>query len=276
MGQNLTPVVVEKIIQDKKVFYYLFFTFTPEIKTGDKMKESDTIGAIVAENARAALVFDRYNLDYCCGGGKTLDEACRQKGISVEAVIEELKELGKTAGTSAENVAEMKLDDLTRHIEKVHHRYTEDTMVLVRKNLERLEQVHGARHPELTAIHALFADMAGHLAVHMKKEELVLFPYIRKLVNTGKEAAGKAIFGSVASPIEAMMNDHAHEGERLAELAKLTDHYNAPPDGCNTYKATYAAMRELEADLHMHIHLENNVLFPRAIELENSFKEQTP
>lgn len=238
------------------------------------MKESDTMGAIVAENARAALVLDRHGLDFCCGGGKTLGEACRDTGISATEVISEIKALEQNTGDDALDAAGMKLDDLTRHIEKVHHRYTEESALLIRKNLERLEVVHGARHPELTAIKTLFAEMAGHMAVHMKKEELMLFPYIRKLVNKGKDAAGKSVFGSVASPVAAMMDDHENEGERLKALAKLTDNYNVPSDGCNTYKATYAAMRELETDLHMHIHLENNVLFPRAVELENSYKEQ--
>lgn len=238
------------------------------------MKESDTMGTIVAQDARAALILGRYGLDFCCGGGKTLDEACRETGIPTTKVINELQALGMQAGESAPNPAEMKLDDLTRYIENVHHRYTEDATNLIRKNLERLETVHGARHPELTAIKKLFTDMAGHMAVHMKKEELMLFPYIRKLVKVGKEVAGKSVFGSVASPVAAMMNDHENEGGRLKELAELTDHYYVPSDGCDTYKATYAAMRDFEADMHMHIHLENNVLFPQAVELENSYKEQ--
>lgn len=238
------------------------------------MKESDTMGAIVAENARAALVLNRHGLDFCCGGGKTLGEACRETGVSATAVISELAALEQGPAGGATDAAGMNLDDLTRHIESVHHRYTEDSAILIRRNLERLEAVHGSRHPELTAIKTLFAEMAGHLAVHMKKEELMLFPYIRKLVKVGKDVVGKSVFGSVVSPVAAMMDDHEHEGERLKELAKLTDHYNVPADGCETYKATYAAMRDLETDLHMHIHLENNVLFPRAINLENSYKEQ--
>lgn len=238
------------------------------------MKESDTMGAIVAENARAALVLDRFGLDFCCGGGKTLGEACQATGVSTTAVISELAALEQDRGEDSTDAAAMKLDDLTRHIEKVHHGYTEDSAILIRKNLERLEVVHGERHPELTAIKTLFAEMAGHLAVHMKKEELMLFPYIRKLVKVGKDVVGKSVFGSVVSPVAAMMDDHEHEGERLKELARLTDHYTVPSDGCDTYKATYAAMRELETDLHMHIHLENNVLFPRAVELENTYKEQ--
>lgn len=238
------------------------------------MKETDTMGTIVAQNVRAALVLDRYGLDFCCGGGKTLEEACRETGVSAAEVVGEIQALEQTNGTNTTNPAELKLDELTRYIEKVHHRYTEDTTTLVRKNLEKLEAVHGARHPELSEIKKIFAEMSGHMAVHMKKEELMLFPYIRKLVNAGKEAAGKAVFGSVASPVAAMMNDHENEGERLKELAKLTDQYNVPSDGCDTYRATYAAMRDFEKDMHMHIHLENNVLFPGAIELENRYKEQ--
>lgn len=238
------------------------------------MKETDTMGAIVAQNVRAALVLDRYGLDFCCGGGKTLEEACRGTGISATQVIDEIRAQESGNATNTTNAAELKLDELTRYIEKVHHRYTEDTTTLVRKNLERLETVHGERHPELSEIKKIFTEMSGHMAVHMKKEELMLFPYIRKLVNAGKDAVGKGVFGSVTSPVAAMMNDHADEGERLKELARLTDHYTVPSDGCETYKATYSAMRDFEADMHIHIHLENNVLFPGAIELENSYKVQ--
>lgn len=240
------------------------------------MKESDTLGFIVAENALAARVLQRYGMDFCCGGGKTLEEACREKGVSAAEVIREIQASKRTAANDGTDAARMKLDDLTRYIEKVHHRYTEDSTQLISRNLERLETVHGERHPELNEIKTIFAEMTGHLAVHMKKEELMLFPYIRKLVNMGKDALGKSVFGSVASPVAAMMNDHDHEGERLQALARLTDNYRVPADGCNTYKATYAAMQELEADLHMHIHLENNVLFPGAVEMENGYKEQLP
>lgn len=161
----------------------------------------------------------------------------------------------------------MKPDELTRYIERVHHRYTEDAIEWIGANLVRLVTVHGNQHPELLQVQSVFGEMRGSLAVHMKKEEFMLFPYIRKMVVAGRQA-GAPVFGTVASPIAVMMHEHDDDGERLRQLSALTNHYTPPDDACNTFRATYGAIKELDEDLRVHIHLENNILFPAALELE--------
>ena len=138
--------------------------------------------------------------------------------------------------------------------------------------MNKLLLVHGNNHSNLEQIKMLFDDISEHLTIHMKKEELMVFPYIKKLLRVGKDAAGRAVFGSSEKPIAALIDDHEVEGERFRRLQNLTNQYTVPEDACNTFKATYAAMKELETDLHIHIHLENNILFPKALALENEYR----
>ena len=166
----------------------------------------------------------------------------------------------------------MRLDDLTHYIENFHHKYTSESILFIKTHITKLILVHGNNYPDLEHIKMLFEDISDHLTIHMKREELMLFPYIQKIVRVGKDAVGRAVFGAVEKPISALMDDHEMEGERFRRLQNLTNHYTVPPDACNTFKATYAAMKELETDLHIHIHLENNILFPKAVALENEFR----
>jgi regulator of cell morphogenesis and NO signaling len=162
------------------------------------------------------------------------------------------------------------LDLLADYIEKTHHRFTESKISEIKPYLEKIVQVHGGKHPELAKISKIFNHSAGELAMHMKKEELVLFPYIRKMVaakNSNTELP-PAHFGTVQNPVAMMMSEHDNEGENFREIRKLSNGYTAPEDGCNTYRVTFSLLEELEQDLHKHIHLENNILFPKSIELE--------
>jgi regulator of cell morphogenesis and NO signaling len=234
--------------------------------------ESEKIGAVAARDARAAQVFNRHGLDFCCGGQKSLEEACADANVPVEQVRAELEALPpRRKDESLEDFYSMPLDRLTRHIEEVHHRYTDDAVEYIGNNLVRMVTVHGNDHPELAQIQKVFGDLRGSVVVHMKKEEFMLFPYIRKMVSVGKQA-GAPIFGTVASPIAAMMHEHDEDGERLRQLSALTNGYTPPDDACNTYRVTYAAMKELDEDLRVHIHLENNILFPGALDLEKEIK----
>jgi len=149
----------------------------------------------------------------------------------------------------------------------------EDKIPVLKQYLNKLCQVHGGHHPELFEITDHFNQSAGELVKHMKKEELILFPFVRKMVKeqSGEKKIKQPFFETVKNPVKEMMNEHENEGDRFRLIAELSNNYTAPEDGCSTYRVTYAMLQEFEQDLHVHIHLENNILFPKAIELENTF-----
>lgn len=233
------------------------------------IQENTIIGELVANDYRAASVFKKHGIDFCCNGNRTLSDASSAK-VSVEQLMDELN--GITTKTTDDNVdyKSWPLDLLADYIEKKHHRYAEAKITEIKPYLNKIVKVHGERHPELRKVEELFLASAGELTTHMKKEELMLFPFIRKMVNAkmNNEPIPTPMFGSVRNPIETMMKEHTTEGERFVDIAALTDNYTPPSDACNTYKVTFALLKEFEEDLHKHIHLENNILFSKAIEME--------
>ncbi len=226
------------------------------------------VGQLVADDYRTAPVFKRHGIDFCCNGNRSIAEACTRKAVESETLIRELEEAIQTADTQGIDYKSWPLDLLAEYIEKKHHRYVDTRIQEISPFLDKLVRVHGDRHPELEEIRQIFNASAGELTVHMKKEEFMLFPYIKKMVKEGVPV--RSPFGTVQDPIRAMMNDHDGEGERFRRIAELTDEYTPPADACNTYRVTYAMLKEFEDDLHLHIHLENNILFPGAIVLEES------
>jgi len=233
-----------------------------------------TIGEIVTEDYRAAKIFEAYKIDFCCNGNKKFNEVCRSKNLNPEKLTNEINSVIKQNDNGTMDFSSWPLDLLADYIEKKHHRYIEERTPEIKQLLEKLCQIHGSNHPELFNIRDQFNQSAGALAIHMKKEELILFPYTRKVVASKQrnEKVTLPQFGSVESPIQAMMSEHNIEGERFREIAKLSDNYKTPADGCNTYKVTFSLLKEFEDDLHLHIHLENNILFPGAIKLEKEIK----
>lgn len=231
------------------------------------------IGQYVAEDFRTAAIFSKHKIDFCCQGNRTVEEACDKKGIDSNQLIEELNGVLNSKGGETIDYKSWPLDLLAEYIEKKHHRYVEEKIPVLRQFLDKLCKVHGSRHPELFKINELFVASAGELASHMKKEELILFPFIKKMVKAKIEngAVQSPQFGTVENPIAMMMEEHDNEGARFREIDALTNNYNPPADACNTYKVTYAMLDEFEKDLHLHIHLENNILFPEAIKLEEQF-----
>jgi regulator of cell morphogenesis and NO signaling len=161
-------------------------------------------------------------------------------------------------------------DLLASYIERIHHIYVREQSTDISEFLNKLCKVHGRQHPELLTIRSLFLEGVSELAMHMQKEEMILFPRIRKMVQAqlDKQTPGPATFGTVQNPIRMMMHEHDAEGERFRQIARLSNDYTPPADACNTYKVTYALLREFEDNLHLHVHLENNILFPKAIALE--------
>lgn len=235
-----------------------------------KTIEVKSIGEFVADDFRTAAIFNKYGIDFCCKGHKSIDEVCQAKGLDVNTIIEEIETISNSSNGDGINFKSWPLDLLIDYIEKTHHRYVEDKIPVLLQFLNKLSKVHGDRHPELLQINQLFTESAGDLTQHMKKEELILFPFIKKMVKNSinQEPFVMPPFGTVDNPIAMMHHEHDTEGERFRKIQELTNNYTPPQDACNTYKVTFAMLEEFEQDLHKHIHLENNILFPAAQELE--------
>jgi regulator of cell morphogenesis and NO signaling len=232
-----------------------------------------TIGEFVASDFRIASVFSKHNIDFCCKGNRTLDEACQAKGLDKNQIENEINTILNSKNENGIDFKSWPLDLLIDYIEKTHHRYIEENTPIILQFLDKLCKVNGERHPELLEINILFKIGAGALAQHMKKEELILFPFIKKMLNALQEniSIEQSPFGTVENPIAMMKDEHENEGERYRKISELTNNYTPPADACNTYKVTFSMLQEFEQDLHKHIHLENNILFPNAIEIEKKF-----
>lgn len=235
------------------------------------IQENTIVGELVAKDYRTAAVFKKHGIDFCCNGNRTLNDASVKK-VSVNELVTDLENVIKTTGESAIDFQSWPLDLLADYIEKTHHRFVEAKITEIKPYLSKIVKVHGQTHPELLKVQDLFLASAGELTAHMRKEELILFPFIRKMVQAKlqNESVLTPMFGTVQNPIEAMMREHTNEGERFAEISELTNMYAPPADACGTYKVTFALLKEFEDDLHKHIHLENNILFTKAIEMEKA------
>lgn len=234
-----------------------------------------TIGEIVRADYRTSDVFKKYGIDFCCGGGKSIAAACEGQEFDADTIIEEVKKTLSAAkgGGSSLPYDKWPLDLLANYVQKIHHGYVEKAIPVLTAYLDKIAQVHGNRHPELFEIKSLFAETAGELTKHMKKEELMVFPYVGKLMQleaSGAKELPTPAFGSIATLIDQMEDDHEEEGDRFKKIATLSNNYTPPQDACNTYMVAFQKLREFEEDLHLHIHLENNILFPKSIALEKS------
>jgi len=234
-----------------------------------------SVGEVVASDYRTAAIFEKYGIDFCCKGHRSIDEACERKHVMTEEVMRELKKYFSSEHSDSPDFKSWPAGQLAEYIEEHHHRYVEDKTPLILRYLDKLCRVHGARHPELFEVNRLFSESAIELAQHMKKEELILFPRIKKLATVSNDPADISFMGQgmVQNPVDVMMHEHETEGDRFATIESLTNHYQPPADGCSTYKVAYEMLREFQNDLHLHIHLENNILFPMAIEMEGMLSE---
>ena len=223
-----------------------------------KLTRSDTIGHIVARNVHAAAVFNYYGVDYYVHGKRTLERACLEERAPIAEIMDQLFEL-KDEDDSREFLT-MHLHALSTYILRHHHKFTERKIVFIRKNLERLTFHHGEPDPRLTALKKTFNELAVYLTVHMNHEEFIIFPFIDKMVKSGRPHE------NIKSPIGSMISDHEYEALALKKLASLTNNYTAPAGADYPLKMTYAAIKELQEDLKVHMHLENNILFPRAVD----------
>ena len=228
------------------------------------------IGDLVANDYRTAAIFGKYGIDFCCNGNRAIADACTEGNIDENLILIELQEVINQTEVNPDSFNDWPIELLADYIVQKHHRYVDKQIPVLKGYLEKLCKVHGDKHPELFDIKSLFDASAGELTMHMKKEELMLFPQVQKMVKIQNEGVEKftPTFGTFKNPISAMMDDHVDEGERFRKISELTNEYNVPTDGCSTYSVTYSLLQEFEKDLHLHIHLENNILFPKALEME--------
>lgn len=228
---------------------------------------SMTIGEIVAHNFRTADVFVQHDIDFCCGGKKTLEKACQERKMRVDDMIDQLQNVARTDNMPSQDPNTWKADFLADHIERTHHRYVRENIPLLQEYTQKIAEVHGARHPELHMLAKQFSLLANDLLEHLQKEEIILFPYVRDLINNGHGRLPSAM-----GPIHVMEHEHEYAGSLLENIRMLTNDYTVPEDGCTTYQVAFEKLRDFEQDLHWHIHLENNILFPKIMQEENKRK----
>jgi regulator of cell morphogenesis and NO signaling len=228
------------------------------------MSPSPTLAAIVDADPASARILERHRLDYCCGGARTLAQACADRGIDTATVQTELD--ANRTDTPAE-WATMGPATLVDHLEATHHRYLHDELPRLAELARKVVDVHADRHPELRAVEAAFAELQADLEPHLRKEEQVLFPMIRELADA--LSAPSFHCGSVSNPVRVMLLEHDRAGELLATVRDLSADFQPPADACASYRALYRGLEELEADTHLHVHKENNVLFPAVLALEH-------
>ena len=236
-----------------------------------EVQKNQNIGELVAKDYRAASIFKKYGIDFCCQGNRSISDACIEKKMDVDNIINDLNNIVANINNAASiDYQSWPLDLLADYIEKTHHRYVEDKSPEITSYLDRVCEVHGKDNPELFQIKELFHKTVENMAQHMKKEELIVFPFIRKMekVKRSGESLQKPNFGSIKTPIDEMEQEHSAEGERLRDIDQLSNNYTPPVDACNTFRVTYSLLKEFENDLHLHIHLENNILFPKSIQME--------
>ena len=240
-----------------------------------ELEKNQIIGELVAKDYRAASVFKKYGIDFCCQGNRTINDACDTKEIDIDSVLNDLNNIGTANKSSGIDFQSWPLDLLADYIEKTHHRYVVDKSSEITPYLSKICDVHGSIHPELHEIKDLFQKVVENLAQHMKKEELLLFPFIRIMEKAKRsgELLQKPSFGNIKNPINEMEDEHLAEGDRFRNIEKLSNSYTPPEDACNTYRVTFAMLKEFEEDLHLHIHLENNILFPKAILMEDELMQ---
>lgn len=228
------------------------------------------VGQIVATDYRNSLIFKKYGIDFCCCGNKNLSEACAQKNINLDIVLEELGIIKENNYSQKMNYHTWSLDILVDHIEQKHHRYVKETVPILEQNLNIICESQGKRHQELYKIKQLFSDSTKELISNMKKEEAILFPFIREMVCKllYENSAANSSDMAIKDTIDIMWEEHKDIGNIFRKISDLSDSYAPPEDASCTYKATYELLREFEEDLHLHTHLENNILFPKTKSLK--------
>ena len=235
------------------------------------VKEENTVAEIVVNNIKAAHIFKKHGIDFCCGGGITLEKACKKYNTDFNTLKTEIEALDNNVSRTYD-YDKWELDFLIDHIMNVHHSYVEENIPLLLQYANKVARVHGHHYTELLRINELVVDLANDLMSHMQKEEVILFPYVKQELKNQREGltSDAPHFGTINNPVKVMMHEHDHAGDIFKEISRLTNNYTPPGGACNTFRALYSKLEEFEQDLHQHVHLENNILFPKALRLEEN------
>jgi regulator of cell morphogenesis and NO signaling len=230
------------------------------------------VGDLAAANPSATRVLEEAGVDYCCGGQKSLHDACLHAGVSEEEILARLRENRQAVGEDDRNWLSAPLSELTEHIRSQHHRYVRETVRRIQPLAAKVKGKHGANHPELADVEALFSEVSSEMIAHMQKEERILFPYIEAVERAaqGKESIEKPFFQTVRNPVHMMMQEHDAAAALVRQINQKSSGYAPPADACASYELLYRELQAFETDLHQHVHLENNILFPRAVALEST------
>lgn len=269
------PLYYQLIAERGQTFDWEYLEEGPEVwevkisklKNGE---ESTTIGELAAKDYRKVEVFRKFGLDFCCGGNKSLEEACKEKGIDADEVGKALSAVDNSNKDAQHDFDSWDLGFLSDYIINTHHKYVNDSLPMLYEFSDKVARVHGDHHPEVVEIARLFNDVAEELRMHMNKEESILFPYIKKLATAKKE--GQTVepppFGSVENPIRMMEAEHDSCGDNMKRMREISSSFTPPEGACASYRTLYGKLDEFERDLTQHLHLENNILFPKSIKLE--------
>lgn len=248
-----------------------------EAKPISNKVQDKTVAELVTEDYRRAEVFKKFGIDFCCGGKKRLAAACEAKGVDMQALTQQLLAVEqREAPAAGQKFRQWEIDFLAAYIVNEHHKYVKENIPLLLEFTQKVARVHGERHPETVQVAGLFLETARELEQHMMKEEQVLFPYINSLQAAKKSGHfQRPPFQSAENPIRMMEEEHDHAGNLMKQIRQLTGDFTPPPDACNTYRVAYLKLQEFEEDLHRHIHLENNILFPKTLELERRLLQES-
>lgn len=225
---------------------------------------------IVAENFHTVPLFEKYKIDFCCKGQRSIQEAIDEKKLSINEFYDELSKVYESAISDVKSFEEWDLVELSDYIVATHHVYVKNAIPLITLHIEKVINAHSKKYPFLLELQHVFGALANEMNAHMMKEEKILFPLIKYLVDTSKfnEKPKTSGFGTIKNPVNQMESEHISAGSATEKLRELTDDYKLPEDACTTFQVLYKELNEFEFDLHKHVHLENNILFPRAIKLE--------
>jgi regulator of cell morphogenesis and NO signaling len=269
------PLYYQLLGERGNIFTWEYLEQGPEwwkVKIGKRIsgENDETLGEIAVKDLRKAQVFKKYGLDFCCGGKKTVKQACAEKGLDVTKIEQELQQADKINSSRPIPYEEWSLDFLADYIVNTHHSYVKRTLPDIRAYAKKVMKVHGDLHPELLPIRQKVEEVNEELTAHLIKEERVLFPYIKELVTAkdNVQPLHAAHFGTIQNPINMMEMEHELVGRNLAEIRELSKNYLLPEYACASFKLLYRMLVEFEDDLFLHIHLENNILFPKALEME--------
>jgi len=278
MSQKTVQIMLAENQEAKKILAELNALLgaaaQPETSALSRRKESMTLTAtktvreLAVEVPNATRLFEKLGIDYCCGGYRSLEEACANANVAMDDVLRALEQSNDASARIATrdwNTAP--LGELVDHIVDKHHAYVKAELPRLQTLIAKVAGVHGKNHPELPQVQVAFSELANELAGHMMKEEQILFPYVKQMA--GGAGCEPSCFGTVQNPIRVMMLEHDNAGEKLREIRMATSNYTIPQDACVSYGTLFAALAEFEQDLHQHIHLENNILFPRSVRMES-------